>query len=32
MIQLLGNYSNQSLYEYSKMDGDEMFNIIQTEH
>lgn len=31
MIQLLGNCSNQGLYEYSKMDVDAMFNAIQTE-
>ena len=31
MIQLLGNCSNQSLYEYSQMDVNKIFNTIQTE-
>ena len=31
MIQLLGNCSNQSLYEYSQKDLNKIFNTIQTE-
>lgn len=31
MIQLLGNCSNQSLYEYSQKDINKIFNTIQTE-
>ena len=31
MIQLLGNCSNQSLYEYSPKDVNKIFNAIQTE-
>ena len=31
MIQLLGNCSNQSLYEYSQKDVNKLFNTIQTE-
>lgn len=31
MIQLLGNCSNQSLYEYSHKDVNKIFNTIQTE-
>ena len=31
MIQLLGNCSNQSLYEYSQKDVNKIFNTIQTE-
>ena len=31
MIQLLGNCSNQSLYEYSQKDVNKIFNPIQTE-
>ena len=31
MIQLLGNCSNQSLYEYSQQDVNKIFNTIQTE-
>lgn len=31
MIQLLGNCSNQSLYEYSQKDINKIFNAIQTE-
>lgn len=31
MIQLLGNCSNQSLYEYSQKDVNKIFNAIQTE-
>ena len=31
MIQLLGNCSNQSLYEYSQKDVNMIFNTIQTE-
>ena len=31
MIQLLGNCSNQSLYEYSQKDINKIFNKIQTE-
>ena len=31
MIQLLGNCSNQSLYEYSQKDVKKIFNTIQTE-
>ena len=30
MIQLLGNCSNQSLYEYSQKDVNKIFNTIQT--
>ena len=31
MIQLLGNCSNQSLYEYTQKDVNKIFNTIQTE-
>lgn len=31
MIQLLGNCSNQSLYEYSQRDVNKIFNTIQME-
>ena len=31
MIQLLGNYSNQSQYEYTAKDVSKIFNAIQTE-
>ena len=31
IIQLLGNCSNQSLYEYSQKDVNKIFNTIQTE-
>ena len=31
MIQLLGNCSNQSLYEYSQKDINKIFSTIQTE-
>ena len=31
MIQLLGNCSNQSLYEYSQKDVNKIFNEIQAE-
>ena len=31
MIQLLGNCSNQRLYEYSQKDVNKIFNTIQTE-
>ena len=31
MIQVLGNCSNQSLYEYSQKDVNKIFNTIQTE-
>ena len=31
MIQLLGNCSNQSLYEYSQKDVNKIFKTIQTE-
>ena len=31
MIKLLGNCSNQSLYEYSQKDVNKIFNTIQTE-
>ena len=31
MIQLLGNCSNQSLYEYSQKDVNKIYNTIQTE-
>lgn len=31
MIQLLGNCSNQNLYEYSQKDVNKIFNAIQTE-
>ena len=31
MIQLLGNCSNQSLYEYSQKDVNKIFNAIQSE-
>lgn len=31
MIQLLGNCSNQSLYEYSQKDVNKIFNTIQIE-
>ena len=31
MIQLLGNCSNQSSYEYSQKDVNKIFNTIQTE-
>lgn len=31
MIQLLGNCSNQSLYEYSQKDVNKIFNVIQAE-
>ena len=31
MILLLGNCSNQSLYEYSQKDVNKIFNTIQTE-
>lgn len=31
MIQLLGNCSNQSLYEYTPKDVNKIFNAIQTE-
>lgn len=31
MIQLLGNCSNQNLYEYSQKDVNKIFNTIQTE-
>lgn len=31
MIQLLGNCSNQSLYEYSQKDVNKIFNTIKTE-
>ena len=31
MIQLLGNCSNQSLYEYSQKDVNKIFNTIQAE-
>ena len=31
MIQLLGNCSNQSAYEYSSKDVNKIFNAIQTE-
>ncbi len=31
MIQLLGNCSNQSLYEYSQKDVNKIFNTIQEE-
>ena len=31
MIQLLGNSSNQSLYEYSQKDVNKIFNAIQAE-
>lgn len=31
MIQLLGNCSNQSLYEYSQKDVNKIFNTLQTE-
>lgn len=31
MIQLLGNCSNQSLYEYPQKDVNKIFNTIQTE-
>ena len=31
MIQLLGNCSNQSLYDYSQKDVNKIFNTIQTE-
>ncbi|MDQ0204121.1 hypothetical protein [Pectinatus haikarae] len=31
MIQLLGNCSNHSLYEYSKTDVNKIFNAIQIE-
>ena len=31
MIQLLGNCSNQALYEYSTKDVNKIFNAIQTE-
>ena len=31
MIQLLGNCSNQNLYEYSQKDINKIFNAIQTE-
>ena len=31
MIQLLGNCSNQSLFEYSQKDVNKIFNTIQTE-
>ena len=31
MIQLLGNFSNQSLYEYSQKDVNKIFNAIQAE-
>ena len=31
MIQLLGNCSNQSLYEYSQKDVNKIFNAIQEE-
>ena len=31
MIQLLGNCSNQSLYEYSQKDVNKIFNAIQAE-
>ena len=31
MIQLRGNCSNQSLYEYSQKDVNKIFNTIQTE-
>ena len=31
MIELLGNCSNQSLYEYSQKDVNKIFNTIQTE-
>ena len=31
MIQLLGNCSSQSLYEYSQKDVNKIFNTIQTE-
>lgn len=31
MIQLLGNCSNRSLYEYSQKDVNKIFNTIQTE-
>lgn len=31
MIQLLGNCSNQSLYEYSQKDVNKIFNTIQME-
>ena len=31
MIQLLGNCSNQGLYEYSQKDVNKIFNTIQTE-
>lgn len=31
MIQLLGNCSNQSLYEYSQKDVNKIFSVIQAE-
>lgn len=31
MIQLLGNCSNQNLYDYSQKDVNKIFNTIQTE-
>ncbi len=31
MVQLLGNCSNQSLYEYTNKDVDKIFKAIQTE-
>ena len=31
MIQLLGNCSNQNLYDYSQKDVTKIFNVIQTE-
>ena len=31
MIQLLGNCSNQAIYEYSTKDVNKIFNAIQTE-
>ena len=31
MIQLMGNCSNQSLYEYSQKDVNKIFNAIQAE-
>ena len=31
MIQLLGNCSNQSLYEYTQKDVNKIFNALQTE-
>ncbi len=31
MIQLLGNCSNQSMYEYSQKDVNKIFNAIQAE-